>query len=597
MQKETPNISRSPREKNPHVVSILDYTRPMKASLVIADFLKHKGVPCVFEVVGGMITHILDALHNRQIPIISMHHEQGAAFAADAVGRMTGVPGVAMATSGPGATNLLTGIGSCFFDSSPAVFLTGQVNRYELKGDRAIRQLGFQEADIVSMAAPITKAAWQVKEATDVLPSLERAFAIASDGRPGPVLVDIPMDLQRSDIPAWIASPELVQTEKPLALDDVWKHLLVASRPLLLVGNGVRAAGAAELCARFVEHTGIPVVHSLLGLDVLPRSHPLSIGMIGAYGNRWANLAVGRSDCIIVLGSRLDIRQTGADTVSWKGNRMIMHIDCNPAEINSRILGCTPVVSDVHGFLVQALRDCPQTQAHKYSGWLEEIRALRTQWPDTLELQNVQGIHPNVFMHELSQHARNAAAYVVDVGQHQMWAAQSLELRAGQRFLTSGGMGAMGFSLPAAIGTALVSRPHPVVVIAGDGSFQLNIQELQTVVRNRLPLKIVILHNHCHGMVRQFQETYFEKRYQSTVWGYSAPDFARIAEAYGIQARTLTDPSETDELLRWLWTDPAKPQLLQVMIDPQLNVYPKIAFGRPMTEMEPHAKPIEQEGT
>src|SRR6185436_11038437 len=230
------------------------------------------------------------------------------------------------------------------------------------------------------------------------------------------------------------------------------------------------------------------------------------------------------------------------------------------------------------------------------AGWLAEIDALRSRWPDTREL-DVKGINPNQFMHELSRVSGAAAAYVVDVGQHQMWAAQSIEVAAGQRFLTSGGMGSMGFALPASIGAAFAAEGRPLVVIAGDGGFQSNIQELQTVVRNRLPVKIVLVNNRCHGMVRQFQESYFEGRYQSTYWGYSAPDFARVAEAYGIAAKTIAAPEETGDALAWLWDRPGEPALLQVMIDTFANAYPKIAFGRPNTEMEPFATPVGMEST
>jgi acetolactate synthase-1/2/3 large subunit len=230
------------------------------------------------------------------------------------------------------------------------------------------------------------------------------------------------------------------------------------------------------------------------------------------------------------------------------------------------------------------------------TAWVAKISRLREQWPDTNELA-VPGINPNEFMHQLARASQRAAAYIVDVGQHQMWAAQSLELQPEQRFLTSGGMGSMGFALPAAIGAALCDRSRPAVLIAGDGGFQSNIQELQTVVRNQLPIKMVIINNNCHGMVRQFQESYFEARYQSTLWGYSAPDFARVAKAYCIDTRTVKDNAEVEGAMRWLWESPSEPRLLQVMVDTYANALPKIAFGHPITEMEPFAKPLEMEGT
>ena len=569
----------------------------MKVSDYIAAALVRKGVRQVFELSGGMITHILDSIYLRGgVQIVSMHHEQGAAFAADAAGRITGIPGVALATSGPGATNLLTGMGSCYFDSSPAVFITGQVNRNEQKGDRAIRQLGFQETDIVSMVGAITKKAWRVTEVEDVPRILDEAFATAIAGRPGPVLVDIPMDVQRGELPESEACLLAHQPAHPAPADlaSFRESLAKARRPLVLVGGGVRSGRAIRQFRAFIDQAGIPVVHSLMAVDALPYAHPLNVGMIGSYGNRWANLALHQCDCLLVLGSRLDVRQTGADTKAFKGDRPIFHVDCEPGEMNNRVVGCTTMESE----LLPALELLSASGiSADTSAWQAEILRLRRMWPDTLELQGVEGINPNVLMHELSQASTAAGAYVVDVGQHQMWAAQSLEMGPGQRFLTSGGMGSMGFALPAAVGTAVSLPGEPVVVIAGDGAFQCNIQELQTVVRLGLPLKILVMNNQCHGMVRQFQESYFEGRYQSTMWGYSAPDFTRVAEGYGIAARTVQDPAGVCGALQWLWADPSAPALLQVMISPKANAYPKLAFGRTMDEMEPQATPLDMEGT
>lgn len=545
---------------------------------------------------GGMITHLLDSLYkNGKIRIVSTHHEQAAAFAADAFGRMTGIPGVAMATSGPGATNLLTGIGSCYFDSSPALFITGQVNRNEIKGNRKIRQLGFQETDIVSIASPITKAAWQAQTPEEVPELLKRAFVLATSGRPGPVLLDIPMDVQRADISIpKIDDVKNVTKEKSALNEHLYQELILkirnAKRPLILVGGGVRAAGATNLLRTFVHRIQIPVVFSLMAVDILPYDDPLRVGMIGSYGNRWANLTIAKSDVLIVLGSRLDVRQTGSQTVAFKGDKTIFHIDCEEGETNNRVTGCNVIIADMKEFLTTALHLTKDQEFEERTGWLKEINNLRQSWPDIAELSGITGINPNVLMHKLSKVSTQATAYVSDVGQHQMWAAQSLELITGQRFLTSGGMGSMGFGLPAAIGVAFAVSPKPVVVIAGDGGFQSNIHELQTVVRNQLPLKIIVLNNHCHGMVRQFQENYFEGRYQSTFWGYSAPDFAAIGTAYGITSKTIEKESEVEQALRWIWSEPTKPALLQIIIDTFANAYPKIAFGSPNTEMEPFTK-------
>src|ERR1035437_3284999 len=574
----------------------------MKVSDYIATFLERKGVTCVFELSGGMIAHLLDSFGKfKKIQVVSMHHEQGAAFAADAYGRMTGVPGVALATSGPGAINLLTGVGSCYFDSSPAVFITGQVNRHEQKGDRPVRQLGFQETDIIKMVGPISKAAWKIHTPEEIPQMFAAAFDLASAGRPGPVLLDVPMDVQRAEIvdgPPAQASPLPAST----SLDEsFWSRLgeqmRRTRRPLMLVGGGVRSGLATELLREFATQSGVPVVHSLMGVDVLPYAHPLRVGMIGSYGNRWANWAIGTTDFLLVLGSRLDVRQTGSETQSFKGDRVIFHVDCDAGEINNRIVGCESAVCQLKDFLAVGIKKLPGFQLVERSDWLAQIEAKRQGWPDVRESTGVSGLNPNEFMHSLSQASTRACAYVVDVGQNQMWAAQSLELNGSQRFLTSGGMGSMGFALPAAIGAAFACPQEPVVVIAGDGGFQCNIQELQTVKRNQLPLKLVIINNHCLGMIRQFQESYFDSRFQSTMWGYSAPDFVKVAEAYGIPGRRIAHPAEVTEALRWLWRDPLAPMLLEVDIASTANVYPKMAFGRPITEMEPIFKPKEMEGT
>jgi acetolactate synthase-1/2/3 large subunit len=317
--------------------------------------------------------------------------------------------------------------------------------------------------------------------------------------------------------------------------------------------------------------------------------------MIGSYGNRWANIALSECDFMLILGSRLDVRQTGADTENFKGQRAIYHIDCEAGEMNNRVKNCHAHISELRPFLKTALEKTgPSIQRQS---WHEQIHASKSAWPDTHELKDLPSINPNILMHDISAHSAQAAAYVVDVGQHQMWAAQSLQLGADQRFLTSGGMGAMGFALPTAIGASLAAGGKPVVVIAGDGGVQLNIQELQTIRRLNLPVKVIVLNNHCHGMVRQFQQTYFDERYQSTLWGYSAPAFHQVAAAYGIPSRQVADPAMLESALDECWQNAEGPFLLEVMIDTSTNAYPKLAFGRPISEMEPLAVPTAMEST
>jgi len=565
--------------------------KKLKASDYIADELHRQGVTVLFEMIGGMITHIIDSVHQKgQIKIISVHHEQAGGFAAEAVGRMTGIPGVALATSGPGATNLVTAIGSCYFDSVPTVFITGQVNTTELSTGRALRQQGFQETDIVSIVQPITKAAWQLTDAEDLPRMLRAAFKLAKEGRPGPVLVDLPMNLQRIEIeipdapdpsPETPASSEIIEFAHQVA-----RAFKSAERPLILAGGGIRSADLHSEFIQAIETIKAPVAWSLMAIDLLPFKHPQGVGMIGSYGNRWANQIMMESDAILVLGSRLDVRQTGADAELFKGNRPIYHLDCDPEQLNNRVLGCESCLGDLAEFLpllTKAFRAEPTTPT---SGWFDRIQALRTQWPDIDELKGCKGINPNDFMHRLSQASVAASAIIADVGKNQMWAAQSVEIQSGQRFLVSGGMGSMGFALPAAIGSVFASN-KPVVCITGDGGLQCNIQELETITSHGLPVKIIVFNNLSLGMVGQFQEDYFESRMQSTVWGYSAPDFEKVAKAYNINSKTISNPEEVDGAIEWLWSDPKAPALLNVMIDLDTKVYPKAAYGRAINDMDP----------
>jgi acetolactate synthase-1/2/3 large subunit len=406
------------------------------------------------------------------------------------------------------------------------------------------------------------------------------------------------MDVQGAEINAAITPPRDETSPVPPVqlIEEILDQIRSAKRPLILVGGGIRAANAVHLLRRLVDIIGVPVINSLLAVDALPHEHALRVGFLGTYGNRWVNLAVGRADMILVLGSRLDIRQTGADVNAFKSDRVIYHVDVEESEINNRLKGCIPVVAHLHPFLSGVVDSASGSHWPHRTDWISEIDDLRNKWPDIDENRDLPGINPNVLMHKLSRSSKLASVYVVDVGNNQMWAAQSLVLGASQRFLTSGGMGAMGFALPAAVGASFATG-KPVVMIAGDGGMQMNIQELETIAHHKLPIKMVVLNNKSLGMVRQFQQSYFHERYASTFWGYSAPDFADVARAYRIESGTVSGIRSLPDALEKMWMKPEEPFLLQVFIDVSVNAYPKIAFGRPMTEMEPFAKPTEMEGT
>lgn len=573
----------------------------------LASSLPDLGVTYVFELVGGMVTVLLDAMHqNPRLTVVSMHHEQGAGFAAEGFARAAGQPAVAMATSGPGATNLLTAVGSCYFDSIPVVFITGQVNRYEIRQDGRGRQGGFQETDIVAMSKPITKWSKMTMNPQDLPGDLAEAFAIATSGRPGPVLLDIPMDVQRALIPDSSLAPHMSTQQPPTSVarsadrSDFLARLKVAltgaKRPLVVAGGGIRAAGVLDEFRKAAYAWQVPVVTSLMGIDVIPASSPLRVGFLGSYGNRWTNWAIAESDVLLVLGSRMDVRQTGSDIDGFRQGRSIFHVDVDETELNLRVPGCDVLHDDLASFIRHA-RSALDSATTGTERWLAEIAQRKNAWPDTDENVPETGINPNLAVRQLSDTWTDVVAYVTDVGQHQMWAAQSIQLGAEQRFMTSGGMGSMGFGLPAAIGVALGTGSGVVGLIAGDGGFQCNIQELQTLVHLQLPVRIVIFDNGCHGMVRQFQQSYFESRYYSTKWGYSAPDFCAVANAYGVPAWHAESHDDLMVALKEMTAIDNRPALLHLDIDGDLNAYPKMAFGRPFGSMEPSVAPTEMEGT
>jgi acetolactate synthase I/II/III large subunit len=562
----------------------------MKVSDYIIEYLSQQGVTHIYEVIGGMITHLIDSAHkNEKITLITVHHEQAAAFAAEGMARLTGIPGVALATSGPGAINLLTGIGSCYYDSVPAIFITGQVNRNEQKKDLPIRQLGFQETDIVTMSIPITKAAWKIDDPLDVPTKLEEAFSLALSGRPGPVLLDIPMDVQRMDIPYNKIKKINMSRVKPEKdeVRSIFTHILEAKRPLIIAGGGIRSSGSIKLFRKLVNEIKVPVINSLMAVDALPFRQPNRVGLIGSYGNRWANLAIGEADSLFIFGSRLDVRITGSDIDSFSRGRKIFQIDIDEGEINQRVKVNQYVHSDIREFIKIALQVDHEFVIPDFSSWQQRINVLKAKWLDISENKVTDYSNPNMLIHRISAASKKAHGYIVDVGNHQMWAAQSIELEDDQFFLTSGGMGAMGFALPTAIGSSYAVKNKPVMVIAGDGGMQMNIQELETIAYHKLPIKIVIINNHSLGMVRQFQQSYFDERYEATLWGYSSPDFEQVSHAYGIESFSVNSDSQLSEGIIRMWNDPTIPFLLQVNIPAEINAYPKIAFGSPMTEMEP----------
>lgn len=565
----------------------------MKATDAIAQFLIAHRVQTCFELVGGMITHLLDSFaESGQFNIISMHHEQSAAFAAEGVARHTKgkTIAVAMGTSGPGATNLITGIGSCWFDSIPCLFITGQVNTRELKGDRAIRQQGFQELDIAEVAHSLTKYAARVDSAVDLLPEFHKALSLSLSGRQGPVLLDIPNDVQRADISdalveKWLKMPLDIFSGLEVSASDLQKLEALcrkAQRPLICIGGGARCADTLDEWLLAADTLGIPYVTTLMGHErVVARKNYFN--MIGSYGNREANWAVQNCDLLIVVGARLDVRQTGADVDDFARNAHVVQIDIDPAQLCNRVQAELNICATAES-LFRTFHLRPDGFPNLDKRWLIELskhrdRAQFNEYPDW-------EISPSEIMKKLNRTlAGHNVDYVCDVGNHQMWAAQSLRLSPNQAVHYSGGMGAMGFALPTALGVAVQSKSK-VVVITGDGSLQINIQELDTLSRLGLDLTIIVMNNSVLGMVKNFQDMYFDGRDQSTKKGYSSPSFTDIAVAYGIEAHRATNAADTDRILDFV-ADRNGPLLIEIMMDGATECRPRLAFGSKLDEQFP----------
>jgi acetolactate synthase-1/2/3 large subunit len=557
----------------------------LKASDYIARFLADAGCTHVFGYPGGAVTHLIDSLYRCSgIRFVGAYHEQAAAFAAEGYARMKGGFGVALATSGPGATNLVTGIGSAYFDSIPCLYVTGQVNTYEYKGDSNVRQLGFQETDIVSIVKPITKYAARITDADRIRYELEKAVSIACSGRKGPVLLDIPMDIQRADVDEngmdGYAGSE--GGARDFRMDKTVRLMDLSARPVILAGGGIRLSGAVEMLRRVAERLRIPVVSSLMGRDAFDNVSDLYAGMIGSYGHRCANFTVANADLVLALGTRLDTRQTGTAPESFARGASLIRVDVDENELAHGIKpGELNICADAGAFLA-ALGERAGEIRTDTGPWLERVRGYRRRYP---LWEGSRYPDPNGVMEAVSECLGPSDAVCVDVGQNQMWAAQSLRITAGQRLLTSGGMGSMGFALPCAVGAYYSGMPGRVVAVAGDGGMQMNIQELELLKRNNVPVKIVVMNNRSLGMIRQFQEMYFESRYVATVEDYAAPDFCAVARAYGIPAVKVARAEDMGEMRKAL--SRGGPALVEIALQGFTSVVPKLAVNRPVEEQEP----------
>ena len=543
---------------------------------ILIKVLEDLGVDTVFGYPGGAVLPIYDALYDSKITHYLTRHEQGAAHAADGYARASGKVGVCFATSGPGATNLVTGLATAYMDSVPVVAITGQVATSLLGRD------SFQEADITGITMPITKHNYLVKSPEELAQTVAEAFYIASTGRPGPVLIDIPKDVSAAKakysfpgevrLPGYQPklNPEEEEVEKALALINK------AEKPVIFTGGGVVNAGASEQLLQLAEKINAPVVASLMGLGGFPGNHPLFLGMLGMHGTKPANYAVSECDLLIAVGVRFDDRVTG-DIKSFAPMAKIIHIDIDPAEINKNVRVDVPLVGDVKNSLQLLLE---RVEEKKQEKWLSYIFELKQKYP--LTYNQDCGLKPQKVIETLYQKTHGEAIIVTDVGQNQMWAAQYYRYNYPRSFISSGGLGTMGYGLPAGIGAKVAKPDRQVIVITGDGGIQMNSQEFMTAAHYNIPVKVVILNNGYLGMVRQWQELFHQRRYSHTE--LNNPDFVKLAEAYGILGLRVKKVESLEDKLTELLNHPG-PAVLDVWVDREENVYPMVPPGGAISKM------------
>ncbi len=551
---------------------------------IMMKVLKEEGVDSIFGFPGGVVIDIYDEMAKSDIRHVLVRHEQGAVHAADGYARAGGKVGVCLVTSGPGATNTVTGIASAHMDSIPIVVFTGQVPTQLIGND------AFQEVDIIGITRPCTKHSYLVKRTEDLERTIKEAFYIAKSGRPGPVLVDIPKDVANTKIPYKPLKEVNLRSYSPTykpntkQLDKVTNLIKNSERPVIFAGGGIILSKASEELTELARKTQIPVTTSLMGLGSFPGTDPLCLGMIGMHGTYRANMSTAACDLIIAVGVRFDDRVTGR-TDAFAAQSKIVHIDIDPTSIRKNIPVTIPVVGDCKITLDHLNRLIEKEDfgdlKKKRKKWLDQIAEWKSTKPLAYEQGNV--IKPQYVVEKLYELTKGEAIITTEVGQNQMWAAQYYHFDQPGHFITSGGLGCMGFGLPAAIGAQIAQPDKLVVDIAGDGSIQMNIQEMATAVQYGLPVKVVILNNGYLGMVRQWQELFYEKRYVSTCMEH-APDFVKLAEAYGAVGLRATKPEEVESVLSEGLFSP-KTVIMDFVVEQEECVYPMVPAGAPITEM------------
>ena len=546
----------------------------MTGAEILVECLKKEGVEYMFGYPGGAVIPIFHQLFNAPFKFILSRHEQGAVHAADGYARASGRVGVVVATSGPGATNLVTGIATAYMDSVPLVIFTGQVST-EMIGNDA-----FQEADTTGITRPISKHNYLVQDVNDLARIIKEAFYIASTGRPGPVVIDVPVDVSRAE--AKFEYPDAVSLRSykpvyrghPVQINKACKLIEAAKRPVIYAGGGVIISNAAHELREFVKKTGIPITTTLMGLGMYPETDPLSLKMLGMHGTCYANQAVHDSDLLIAIGARFDDRVTGKIS-EFIPEAKVIHIDIDPSSVSKNVKVDVPIVGDCK----QVLQEINKiVQPPKIAEWLDSVQKWKHDNPLTYQ-DTPARIKPQYVVERIYELTAGDAIICTEVGQNQMWAAQFYKYTQPRSFITSGGLGTMGYGFPAAIGAQIARPDKKVFDIAGDGSIQMNVQELIVAVQHRLPIVIAILNNGFLGMVRQWQQLFYEKRYSYTCINF-APDFVKLAEAYGALGIRIEKKGDVDEAIHRALAEKERPVILDFKVDREENVYPMVPAGK-----------------
>lgn len=534
----------------------------------------------IFGYPGGAVLPIYDSLYGSYFKHILTRHEQGAIHAADGYARATGKPGVCIATSGPGATNLVTGIATAQMDSVPLVCITGNVAQNLIGTD------AFQEANITGITIPITKHSYFVRDVRDLPRIIKEAFHIATTGRPGPVLIDIPKDVANAKAPFYYPEDVNIRAYRAaLVPSDEEVNTFVeaicsAKKPVILAGGGIIAAGADKELLAFAEKTRIPVINTFMGLGGFPGVHELSLGMPGMHGSYTANQALLQADCVIGLGARFDDRITMGRTKEFAPNARIVHVDIDPAELGKNVATAVTVAGDVKSTLQKAL---PLVSACDSQAWINQLKEWQQQQP--YKYKKEDGVlKPQAVIELLYNTTEGNAIVTTDVGQHQMWTAQYYKFKHSRSFISSGGLGTMGFGFPSAVGAQIAHPDRTVIAVVGDGGFQMTNQELAIVSQYNIPVKVVILNNQCLGMVRQWQELFYDNRY-SQIDLTCSPDFVKLAEAYGVKGLRASTQEEAERV----WAEALEhngPVVIDFRVAPGENVYPMVASGNTLDQME-----------